>query len=85
MVHRPNLYYSKKIPKKNIRFPLKQEKNTTSKTPSSTPHFDEWTRCFGHRDKNKLTKNKMDSKVIKTQKCSPEKSHALLNEPNSKL
>ena len=60
--------------------------NTTSLTRSSTLHFNKWTRYFRHhRDKIKLTKNKMDSKVIKSQQCSLEKSHAVSTELNSEL
>ena len=56
-----------------------------SQTPSSTLHFDEWTTCFRQRDTIKITKNKIDSKVIKTQQCSPKKSNSASNELNSKL
>ena len=52
-------------------------KNMTSQTPSSTLHFDKWTRYFRYRDTIKLSKNKMDKKVIKFQQCSLEKSHAV--------
>ena len=48
VAHRPNLYYSQNIPPKNTRFSLEREKNMTSQTPSSTLHFDEWTRYFRH-------------------------------------
>ena len=74
-------------PKKNIWFPLEQEKNATSLTCSSTLlHFKKWTRYFSHhRDTIKLTKNKMDSKVFKSQQCSLEKSHAVSIELNSEL
>ena len=66
MVHMPNLYYSKLYQKRYIRFHLKQEKNMTFQTPSSTFHFDEWTRYFRYRDIIKLSENKMISKVIKS-------------------
>ena len=63
------------------------KKNTTSLTCSSTLlHFKKWTRYFSHhRDTIKLTKNKMDSKVFKSQQCSLEKSHAVSIELNSEL
>ena len=48
VAHRTNLYYSKIYSKENTRFPLEREKNMTSQTPSSTLHFDEWTRYFRH-------------------------------------
>ena len=60
-------------------------KYTTSQIPSSNLHFDDWTRYFRHRDIIKLSKNKMDSKVIKSHQCSLEKSHAISNELNSEL
>ena len=60
--------------------------NTTSQTPSSMLHLDEWTRYFRHRDTIKLSKNKMDSKVIKFHQCSLEKSHPVSSiELNSEL
>ena len=64
---------------------MEQEKNATSQTPSSTLHMDEWTRYFRHKDTIKLSKNKMDSKVIKSHQCSLEKSHDVSIELNSKL
>ena len=66
----------------NIRFSL-EGKNTTSQTPSSTLHFDNWTRYFRHRDTIKVSKNKMHSQVIKSQQCSLDKSHAMSIELNS--
>ena len=74
-----------KMPKKNIRFPMEKEKIATSQTPSSTLHMDEWTRYLRHKDTIKLSKNKMDSKVIKSHQYSLEKSHDVLIELNSKL
>ena len=60
-------------------------KNKTSQTPNSTLHLDDWTSYFRQRDTIKLSKNKMDSKVIKSHQCSLEKSHAVSIELNSKL
>ena len=60
-------------------------KNTTSQTPSSNLHLDDWTRYFRHRDTIKISKNKMDSKVIKSQQCSLEKPHTVSIELNSEL
>ena len=64
---------------------MEKEKIATSQTPSSTLHMDEWTRHLRHKDTIKLSKNKMDSKVIKSHQCSLEKSHDVLIELNSKL
>ena len=61
------------------------EKNTTYQTPSSNLHFDEWARYFRHRGTIKLSKNKMDSKVIESQRCSLERFHAVSIELNSEL
>ena len=61
------------------------EKTTTSQTPSSTPQLDNWTRCIRHRDTIKLSKNKMDLKVIKSHQCSPGKSYAVSIELNYEL
>ena len=58
------------------------EKNTTSQAPSSTLHLEGWTRYFRHRHSVKFSKNKMDSKVIKSLQCSLEKSHAVSIELN---
>ena len=61
-------------------------KSTTSQTPSSALHLDDWTRrYFRHRDTIKLSKNKMDSKVIKPHQCSVEKCYAVSVELNSEL
>ena len=60
-------------------------KNTTSQTPSSTLHLDDWSGYFRHRNTIILSKNKMESKVIKSHQCSLEKCHAVLTEPNSEL
>ena len=57
----------------------------TSQIPSSNLHLDDWTRYFRHRDTIKLSKNKMDSKVIKSHQCSLEKFHAVSIELNSEL
>ena len=61
------------------------EKNTTYQTPSSNLHFDEWTRYFRNTGTIKLSKNKMDSKVIESQECSLEKFHAVSIGLNSEL
>ena len=60
------------------------EKNTTSYTLSSTLHLEGQTRHFSVLDRHtiKLYKNKMDSKFIKSQQCSLERSHAVLTEIN---
>ena len=60
-------------------------KNTASQTPGSTLHFDDWTTYFRHRGTIELFRNKMDSNVIKSHQCSPEKSHAVSIEINSEL
>ena len=60
-------------------------KNTTSQTPSSTVHWNEWTRYFRHKITTKFSKNKIDSKVIKSHQCSLEKSHVVSIELNSEL
>ena len=48
---------------------FRNKKNKTSKTLSSTPHLDEWTRYFGHRDTINLSKNKMGPKLINFHQC----------------
>ena len=63
----------------------RKPKNTNSQIPSSNLHFDGWTRYFRQRNTIKLSKNKMDSKVIKSHQCSLEKSHGVLIELNSEL
>ena len=60
-------------------------KNTISLTSSSTLHLDNWTRHFRQRDTIKLSQNKMDSKVIKSNQCSLEKSHGVSIKLNSEL
>ena len=67
------------ISSKNIRLP------TTSKTLSSTLDLDDWTTYFRHRGTIKLSRNKRDSKVIKSRQCSPQKSHAVSIELNFEL
>ena len=39
--------------------------------------LDEWTRYFIHREQIKLSKNKMDSRAIKSHQCSLEKPHVV--------
>ena len=74
------------IPKKNIRFPLEQE---TVQPPRHLAQLsiwlEDWTRHFRHRDTIKLSKNKMDSQVIKSHQFSLEKSHASSIGINSEL
>ena len=73
------------IAKKNIRFLLDQEK---IRPPRNLAQFSIWiwARYFGHRDTIKLSKNKMDSKVIKSYQCSMEKCHGVSSiELNSEL
>ena len=60
-------------------------KNTTCETPTSTLHLEGQTRYFRYRHTIKLYKNKMDSKVIKSNQCSLERSHAVLIEINSEF
>ena len=60
-------------------------KNTTSQTPSSTVYWNEWTRYFRHKVTTKLSKSKIDSKVIKSHQCSLEKSHVVSIKLNSEL
>ena len=71
--------------KKNIQFPLEQEKTTY--TLSSTLHLDGQTRYFTVLDRRtiQLFKNKMDSKFIKSHQCSLKRSHAVLTEINSEF
>ena len=57
----------------------------TFQMPSSTLHFDEWSRYFRDRDTIELSKNKMDSEFIKSQQCSLKKSHAVSIKLNSEL
>ena len=67
VVHRSNIYYFKIHQKenwKNIQFPLEQQKNSTSQAPSSTLHLEQRTRYFRYEYSIKISKNKMDSKVI---------------------
>ena len=61
------------------------EKNTTSKVPSSTLHLEGRSRYFRHSHSLKISKNKMDLKVIKSYRCSLERSHAVSIEINSEL
>ena len=81
---RLNLYYSK-IYQKEYTISSGTGKNTASQTPSSAVHLDDWIRYFRHRDAIKLSKNKMDSKLIKSNQFSMEKSHAVSIELNSEL
>ena len=53
--------------------------------PSSNLHLNDWVIYFRQRDTIKLSKNKIDSKVIKSYQCSLEKSHAVSTERNSEL
>ena len=59
-----------------------EKKKMSPPIPSSTLHLEGWARYFRHRHSAKLTKNKMDSKVIKSHQCSSERSHAVLIELN---
>ena len=52
-------------------------KKAISQAPSSTLHFDGWTRYFRHRHSINLLKNKMDSKFIKFHQYYLEISHPL--------
>ena len=74
-----------KYTKKEYTISSGTRKNTTSETPSSILHLDDWTRYFRHRHTIKLSKNKMDSKVIKSYQYSPEKSQSVPTELNSEL
>ena len=55
-----------------------KKKKTTSQVPNSTLRFQGWTRYFRRRHSIKLSKNKMDSKVIKSHQCPLERCHAYL-------
>ena len=57
-----------------------EKKNMTSQSPSSTLYLKDSTRYFRHRYSIKLSKNKMDLKVIKYHQCSAERSHTVLIE-----
>ena len=63
----------------------KKKKSTTSQATSSTLHLEGWTRCFRHRHSIKLSKNKMNAKVIKFHQCSLERCHAVLIELSYKF
>ena len=47
--------------------------------------FEGWICFFRHRHSLKLSKNKMDSKVVKSHQCSLEISHAVLIDLNSEF
>ena len=66
-----------KYTKKEYTIVSGTRKNTTSQTPSSILYLDDWTWYFRHRYTIKLSKNKMDSKVIKIHQCSLEIYHAV--------
>ena len=59
------------------------EKKVTSQAISSSLHSEGCTRYFRHRHSIKFSKNKIDSKVIKSHQYSLEGSHAVLTELNS--
>ena len=61
------------------------EKNTTSQAPSSTLHLEVWIRYFRHRNSIRLSKNKMDSEVIKSHQCSLGRPHSVSTELNSEF
>ena len=73
---------SKRKLKKNIKFPLEKQKTQSSR---QLAQLSGWTRYFRHRHTIKLYKHKMDSKVLKSNQCSLERSHALLIEVNSEF
>ena len=75
--------YQKGNWKKNIQFPLEQEK-IQPRTLSSTLHLEGQTKYVTVLDRrtSKQDKNKMDSKFIKYHQCSLERSHAVLTEIN---
>ena len=75
-------YIKKEIEKRIFDFLWNRKKKTSSQTPSSALHLEEWTR---HRDTIKLSENIMDSKVIKSHQCSQERSHAVSIDLNSDL
>ena len=86
VVHRPILYDSIIYQKGIYNFLWNRKKiRPTSQTPSSALQFNERTRYFRYGDTNKFSKNKMDSKVIESQQCSLETSHAVSVELNSEL
>ena len=66
--------YQKRNWKENIQFPLEQEKKLD---------FPDTSTLLGHfryRHSIKFSKNKIDSKIIKSHQCSLERSHAVLIE-----
>ena len=62
-----------------------REKKSVSETPSSTLSLEGWTRYFRHKHTIELYKNKMDSKVIKTQQETLQRSNAVSIEVNSQF
>ena len=86
VVHRPILYDSIIYQKGIYNFLWNRKKiRPTSQTPSSALQFNERTRYFRYGDTNKFSKNKMYSKVIESQQCSLETSHAVSIELHSEL
>ena len=64
---------------------LWNKKNTISLAPSSNLNFERQTRYFRHSHSTKLSKNKMNLKVIKSHQCFLERSHAVFIELNSEF
>ena len=76
---------SKRKLKKEYTISSGTKKNMTPQAHSATLHLEEWIRYLRHRHSIKLSKNKIDSKFIKYNQCSLEKSHAKLIELNSEF
>ena len=74
-----------KYTKKEYTISSRTGKNTTSQIPSSALQLDNWTRYFRHKDTIKISKIKINSKVIKSHQCCLEKSHAVSTDFNSEL
>ena len=86
--HRLNIYYSKNISKRKLKectISSGTEESMTSQAPSLTFHLKEWTSYFRYRQLIKLSKNKLDSKIIKSHQFSLERFHAVSNELNSEF
>ena len=52
-----------------MQFFLERKKYTTYQALSATVHLEEWNRLFRHRKSIKISKRKMDSKVIESRQC----------------
>ena len=68
-----------------MQFLLERKKYTTYQALSATVHLEEWNRLFRHRKLIKISKRKIDSKVIESRQCSLERFHAVSIELNSEF